>query len=236
MDLTWNGARVDGVEIVRLPANISLEMAADHLTQFADGRDTIGVQGADADYLILGHGLRAPGEGERLSINGQAVLPAFLENEADTAAEGYVDPRDQNVEKNQIFTGITALAGGIAGGIVGNRVGGKVGAAVGSAVGLPIAGMIHNHIFRPLSRKITGKPTRDMAAIDQAAVTNLLNKSYSLPPQARRQPVAPGLRPLDRSGIRQPVQRPQPPQQPSYQPTGLPQPDIGAGDVSWRGE
>jgi hypothetical protein len=237
MDLQWNGQRVDGVEVVRLPANISLEMAADHLTQFADGRDTLGIQGPDADYLVLGHGLRAPGEGERLSINGKAVLPVFLENEADTAAEGFVDPRDQNVEKNQIFTGITALAGGIAGGIIGKRYGGKVGAAVGSAVGLPVAGMIHNHVFRPLGRKISGKPTRDMAAIDANVVTNLMNKAYSLPPQARRQPQAPGLRPLDRTGIRQPqpqTYRPQPvqPRQPQM---SLQQPDIGAGDVSWGG-
>lgn len=237
MDLSWNGQRVDGVEIVRLPSNISLEMAADHLTQFADGRDTIGVQGQDADYLILGHGLRAPGQGEQLSINGQAVLPAFLENEADTEAEGFVDARDQNVEKNQIYTGVTALAGGIAGGIIGRRYGGKVGAAVGSAVGLPIAGVIHNFVFRPLARKISGKPTLKMAAIDANVVSNLMQKSYSLPPTAvRRQPTMPGLQPLNRGGIRQPVTRQ--PVQPTVQPTnpGLPQPDIGAGDVSWKGE
>jgi hypothetical protein len=239
MDLSWNGQRVDGVEVVRLPANITLEMAADHLTQFADGRDTIGVQGPDADYLVLGHGLRAPNQGEQLSINGQAVLPAFLENEADTEAEGFVDPRDANVEKNQIYTGVTALAGGIAGGIIGRRYGGKVGAAVGSAVGLPIAGVIHNFVFRPLGRKISGKPTLKMASIDASIVSNLMQKSYSLPPQAnRRQPVQPGLQPLNRNGIRQPqVYRPQPVQQPTQpQNPGLMQPDIGAGDVSWKGD
>jgi hypothetical protein len=241
MDLMWNGQKVDGVEVVRLPANISLEMAADHLTQFADGRDTLGIQGPDADYLVLGHGLRAPDQGERLSINGQAVLPAFLENEADTAPEGFVDPRDLKVERKMIATGVTAIAGGIAGNIIGRRVGGKMGAAVGSAIGLPIAGVIHNHVFRPLSRKITGKPTLTMSTIDATVVSNLMKQAYSLPPTAnRRQTVAPGLQPLNRGGIRQPqTYRPQPVQPTMAQPTnqgGLLQPDIGAGDDTWRGD
>ncbi|MBC7541789.1 MAG: hypothetical protein H7338_03580 [Candidatus Sericytochromatia bacterium] len=238
MDLTWNGAKVDGVEVVRLPANVSLQQAAEFLTQNSDGRDTLGIQGADGDYLVLGHGLRVPGENESLSFNGQPVLPAFFENENDTKTEGYVDPRDLRVERNQIATGVTALAGGIAGGIIGKRIGGgKIGAAIGSAIGLPVAGLIHNFVFRPVARKLTGKPTKDMAQIDVSVLTRLMTSGGAVSTGGRSirpLPTAPGLQPLDRSGLRQPAPvRPQP-VAPAH--TGLQQPDIGAGDKSWQGD
>ena len=243
MDLSWNGQRVDGVEVVRLPQNVSLEQAANFLTQNTDGRDTLGVHGADGDYLVLGHGLRVPAQGESLAIDGQAVLPAFLENENDTKAEGFVDSRDQDVGKSQLYTGITALAGGIAGGIIGGRYFGKVGGAVGSAIGLPVAGLIHNFVFRPLARKISGKPTREMAAIDTTVITRLIgNSAYATGPQPLRRITPQGLTPLNRSAVRPqavpvravPAPVTQAPTQPAM--TGLPQPDVGAGDASWQGD
>ena len=229
MELTWNGQRVDGVDIVRLPANVSLQQAADYLSQHQDGRDTLGVQGDNGDYLVLGHGLRAPSNNETLSIDGQAVLPAFLENENDTQPEGFVDPRDANVARSQMYTGVTAIAGAVAGGILGARFGGKIGGAIGSAVGLPVAGIIHTFVFKPLARKISGKPTRTMADIDPSVVQSLVGSaatavSGTLRPirsQNGNAPATPTLQPIDRSAIRRPV-----PPQPVTPP---PQPDADDG-------
>lgn len=221
MNLTWNGQRVDGVEVVRLPANVSLEQAAQWLDAQPDGRDTLGVAGQDGDYLVLGHGLRAPQAGEYLAINGRPVLPAFLEDEASTAAEGFLDPRDANQEGSLIRTGVVAIGGAILGGIAGSKLGGATGArngarwgaALGSTLGLPIAGMIYENGVKPGFRKITGKPTQQAAQVNTAVIQRLLasGNAYSVPATQQRT-----LTPVSRSALQAP------PAQPVYDPNWRP--------------